>query len=139
MVKSPKERWMLAHRPKKFKLAGRKAPFAVVMMVAADGNLAPQVKGHSKSSGRDSLPDQIRRECRQRGFVEPAVTVVGEWDGYVIQRHGQPKPAGGAYKVELEFPEPVPGPVLLGSNSHFGMGRFVPSKEVLREPRQSWS
>jgi hypothetical protein len=44
MVKSPKHRWMLAHRPRKFKLLGRKAAFAVVMVVAADGDLAPQVK-----------------------------------------------------------------------------------------------
>lgn len=45
MAKSPKERWLLAHRPKRFQLAGSKAPFAVVIVVAADGDLAPQVKG----------------------------------------------------------------------------------------------
>ena len=36
--------WLLTQRPRKFKVATRKVPFAVVMVVAGDSDLAPQVK-----------------------------------------------------------------------------------------------
>lgn len=84
---------------------------------------------HTKSRGRDSLPDQIHRECQQRGLPEPTVSSTGVWEGYVVQRHGQERPAGEPHAVELEFPHPVSGPILLGSNSHFGMGRFMPADD----------
>jgi CRISPR-associated protein Csb2 len=32
----------------------------------------------------------------------------------------------GAHGFELEFAEPVQGPIALGRNSHFGMGLFLP-------------
>jgi CRISPR-associated protein Csb2 len=36
------------------------------------------------------------------------------------------RPSGQAQGIALEFPEPVRGPLLLGANSHFGLGRFKP-------------
>ncbi len=32
-------------------------------------------------------------------------------------------------RPSLEFPEPVPGPLLLGQLSHFGYGIFVPDAD----------
>ena len=81
---------------------------------------------HVKPNGRESLPDQVRRECQQRGLPVPTVTVVGPWEGYVVHRHGRARPAGQGQRLALEFPQPVRGPVLLGANSHFGLGRFKP-------------
>lgn len=81
---------------------------------------------HTKDRGRDSLPEQLRRECEQRGFPAPAASVIGPWEGYLVQRHGQRPPAGPPQRVALEFPEPVRGPIALGANSHFGLGRFQP-------------
>ena len=42
--KSAEKPWLLAQRPRRFKVFGRKAAFAVVMVVAADCDLAAQVK-----------------------------------------------------------------------------------------------
>lgn len=44
MPRSSLKQWTLSQRPRKFKVAGRKAAFAVVMVVAGDSDLAPQVK-----------------------------------------------------------------------------------------------
>lgn len=81
---------------------------------------------HKKSNNRESVPEQIRRECCLRGLPHPLVTVSTAPDGYVVRRHHQHKPAGQPQMVELDFPEPISGPLLLGANSHFGMGRFLP-------------
>jgi CRISPR-associated protein Csb2 len=81
---------------------------------------------HAKPNGRDSLPEQVRRECQQRGLPRPTVTAIEPWEGYVVQRHGQKRPAGQPQRIALEFLEPVGGPVLLGASSHFGLGRFKP-------------
>lgn len=45
MPRSNLKKWLLSERPRKFKIASRKVPFAVVMVVAGDGDLGPQVKG----------------------------------------------------------------------------------------------
>jgi hypothetical protein len=44
MAKSAEKRWLLSQRPRRFEVFARKAAFAVVVVVAADGDLAPQVK-----------------------------------------------------------------------------------------------
>lgn len=84
---------------------------------------------HSKAAGREAVAEQVRRECQQRGLPEPEVAILPAAEGYVTQRHGQPRPAGPPHMLRLEFPNPIRGPVLLGANSHFGMGRFVPLEE----------
>ncbi|HZU80094.1 MAG TPA: hypothetical protein VE991_09290 [Acidimicrobiales bacterium] len=33
----------------------------------------------------------------------------------------------GTHGFQLEFAEPVQGPIALGRNSHFGMGLFLPA------------
>ena len=84
---------------------------------------------HPKTRERDSIPEQIRRECQQRGLPEPTIEITDTAEGWVSQRHDRPKPAGPPQMVSLKFPNPIPGPLLLGADSHFGMGRFEPDQE----------
>ena len=82
---------------------------------------------HPKSRGRDSLADQISRECELRGLPRPTIIIIKPAPGgYVTHRHGKPKAIGPAQLIELEFSAAIPGPLLLGASSHFGMGRFEP-------------
>jgi hypothetical protein len=88
---------------------------------------------HPKRRGgrlRDTPSDQLLSELRRRGLPEPsAVTPVdGAWPSFRIVRLAKQGafPHLGAYGFELEFPEPVSGPIALGRNSHFGMGLFLP-------------
>jgi CRISPR-associated protein Csb2 len=85
---------------------------------------------HAKTGGRDTVADQIRRECQQRGLPEPEVTQAPSSVGYVTRRPGQARPAGPPQMVELQFPQRICGPLLLGFNSHFGMGRFLPVQQI---------
>lgn len=81
--------------------------------------------------------DQLRRECRIRNLPEPAVRRME----YIVVnsrrirpvhflRHrskqglSQPDQQGGFF--ELQFPEPVKGPLALGFACHFGLGLFRP-------------
>ena len=47
-------------------------------------------------------------------------------DFFRWRRHGSVGD-GKSYKVQLEFKEPVSGPITLGYSSHFGLGMFVPA------------
>jgi CRISPR-associated protein Csb2 len=84
---------------------------------------------HCKIGGRDTVTEQIRRECQQRGLPEPEVTLAESSEGYVTRRPGQARPAGPPQMVGLKFSQPICGPLLLGANSHFGMGRFAPAQQ----------
>jgi CRISPR-associated protein Csb2 len=57
----------------------------------------------------------IAQECLRRGLPQPAVQVlervVGPRDGVLA-------------KLQLTFPKPITGPVILGAESHFGGGLF---------------
>jgi CRISPR-associated protein Csb2 len=82
---------------------------------------------HPKKDGRDECADQIATECALRGLPTPEVRPVGEAPaGWVIRRRGQAKPPGKGQLFELLFPTQVSGPLCLGANSHFGLGRFAP-------------
>jgi CRISPR-associated protein Csb2 len=82
---------------------------------------------HPKSHGRDSPQEQLRRECRLRGWPEPVVNVVAAPEGeYQVRRGPRQGPPHPPVWMELLFPEPIQGPVCLGANAHFGMGRFLP-------------
>jgi CRISPR-associated protein Csb2 len=79
---------------------------------------------------RDTPAEQVVYELERRGLPAPlrVVPVQGPWASFRIVRQGKSGcfPHLGAYGFELEFEEPVRGPIVLGRNSHFGMGLFLP-------------
>jgi CRISPR-associated protein Csb2 len=79
---------------------------------------------------RDTPAEQVVHELERRGFPAPVrvVPLVGPWSSFRIVRQGKSGcfPYLGAYGFELEFDEPVNGPIAVGRNSHFGMGLFLP-------------
>jgi CRISPR-associated protein Csb2 len=84
---------------------------------------------HGKKDGRESAVEQVVKECERRGLPVPEVTMLGS-DGLTYQLHRGPRPGPGAPPewLHLTFPEPVSGPLCLGAQAHFGMGRFVPAE-----------
>jgi CRISPR-associated protein Csb2 len=90
---------------------------------------------HTKK--RFSIPDQIRRECRERGLPEPKEMErlqeirVGQRPRRPIHfyrfrsKHGlvQPDRQGSFWRVR--FSEPIKGPLALGFGCHFGLGLFA--------------
>ncbi|MBX5437001.1 MAG: type I-U CRISPR-associated protein Cas5/Cas6 [Alicyclobacillaceae bacterium] len=93
---------------------------------------------HTKRNGKFGSEAQIAKELRLRGLPEPvrvssleAIEIRGTRilpqrfrRLRYFKRQELPDVQGGFY--EIEFPEPVQGPIALGSNCHFGMGMFVP-------------
>lgn len=88
-------------------------------------------------SGRwiDGPEDQLRRACRQRKIPEPAGIEPEEacqlpgtkvrWTEFRRWRKRGPDPARAeGYGFQLQFDEPVAGPLSLGYASHFGLGLF---------------
>jgi len=94
-------------------------------------------RGGGKPPRPRDLPEaQVVRELRLRGLPEPlAVTRI---DGYEVEGrplvrwldfHGRRfngAQGHGLYGFEIEFAEPVTGPIALGFASHFGLGLFLP-------------
>lgn len=80
---------------------------------------------------RDTLEDQISDELAQRGLPSPSVVspVEGPWSSFRIVRLAKQGAHShlGAHGFEIEFAEPVQGPIAIGRNSHFGMGLFLPA------------
>jgi CRISPR-associated protein Csb2 len=88
---------------------------------------------HPKRRGgvlRDTPAEQVAAELRRRGLPEPAsvTPLEGPWSAFRTLRRAKQGafPYLGAHGFELEFAEPVQGPIALGRNSHFGMGLFLP-------------
>lgn len=88
-----------------------------------------------RQSDAEFLEDAVRRQLRHVGHPQQsdAVTLTitdAAPTGFRSHRHpGARDRTGGTHRrahVVLEFREPVDGPVLLGSLSHFGLGTFVP-------------
>ncbi|GAA4199842.1 type I-G CRISPR-associated protein Csb2 [Microbispora amethystogenes] len=78
------------------------------------------------------LRQEVLRELGYRGERFPEVLVTAgnlgsEFAGFVRHRWRARKPNGTppGYRVDLEFAEPVEGPILLGHLSHFGLGLFA--------------
>jgi len=79
----------------------------------------------------DDPQDQVLLELQRRGLPRPASIrpVRGpafRWLEFRTHRRGHAGPPG-AWGFELEFAEPVAGPIALGRHCHFGMGLFVPA------------
>ncbi|MCC6222188.1 MAG: type I-U CRISPR-associated protein Cas5/Cas6 [Thermoleophilia bacterium] len=88
---------------------------------------------HPKRRGgalRDTPAEQVAEELRRRGLPAPVAVrpVDGPWASFRTLRRAKQGafPHLGAHGFELEFGEPVHGPIALGRNSHFGMGLFLP-------------
>jgi CRISPR-associated protein Csb2 len=87
------------------------------------------------------VPEQIRRECRERGLLlEPQVQLVVDGEIEIADglkrrpvhfhrfrsKRGLSQPDTRGCFVELTFAEPVRGPLALGFGCHFGLGLFQP-------------
>jgi len=87
----------------------------------------PKRRGGTVSYSPDQqVVDELeRRDLPKPSRIEP---LPGRWDSFRILRRAKQGcfPALGLHGFELEFAEPVQGPVALGRNSHFGMGLFLP-------------
>lgn len=88
---------------------------------------------HPKRRGgvlSDSPAEQVADELRRRSFPAPVAVrpVDGPWSSFRTLRLAKQGafPHLGAYGFELEFAEPVSGPIAIGRNSHFGLGLFLP-------------
>ena len=110
-------------------------------------SLTPYVLTRHRKRDSDSPEEQIEREialrcpgrrlrCAKlkdpRRRIEPMQQ--GRSDGFrpfdfFRYRQGGGSNAGGAFNFELEFEEPVPGPIALGFACHYGLGLFVPSRD----------
>lgn len=105
----------------------------------------PNRGGGKPARPRDLPEGQLVRELKNRGLPEP--TSIKRIEGYQVE--GIP-PEGGTTKrlvrwlefhttryngtkgnglagFEIEFAEPVPGPIPLGFACHFGLGLFLPA------------
>jgi len=67
-----------------------------------------------------------RRDPRQAGAGASATGI--RW--LEFRRNRKDDPAQIGYGFELEFAEPVTGPVALGYGAHFGLGQFVPVRNA---------
>ena len=87
---------------------------------------------HLKSSGRNSIEGQIRRELVEfRGMPNPeSIRCIPRPVGsYVLQRgkgHKRGEPPRCPYGLQITFADPVVGPIVLGRHAHFSLGVLVP-------------
>jgi len=95
-------------------------------------------RGGGKAPRPRDLPEaQLIRELKSRGFPEP-ITIkriegyeVGgrpmvRWLEFHTRRYNGTEGHGLA-GFEIEFPEPVRGPIAVGFGCHFGLGLFMPA------------
>src|SRR6266540_1041641 len=92
---------------------------------------APARHAKRRTAWNEHIAEQIRTELSWRGFPPPAGVRVVVGDSLAYRRHRPTterlEHARRASAVEMEFDEPVPGPVSLGALSHFGLGLFLPA------------
>jgi CRISPR-associated protein Csb2 len=79
-----------------------------------------------------SVESQVAEELAKRANATPATITVEDAGWVKVHRKvskdtGQTNSDKRGYLVALTFNEPVPGPISLGSSSHFGLGLFVPA------------
>lgn len=88
---------------------------------------------HEKRRGGrmvDGPEQQIARELAHRGFPTPASIELspGPWATFKLTRPGvSRRSANRAVGALIRFDEPVHGPLAIGAQSHFGLGRFEPA------------
>ncbi len=77
----------------------------------------------------DGPIDQLLLELSRRGYPRPTrVRAIrgARWLEFRLHRPRQ-EPPGAALGFEIEFSEPVAGPIALGRSCHFGLGTFLPA------------
>lgn len=77
----------------------------------------------------ESIEEQIQRDLAARGLPDRAALDVhgSSWVAvHVPRRATQAEVTRRGYRLTLQFDEPVPGPLLLGHSSSFGLGLFKP-------------
>lgn len=89
----------------------------------------PKVRGTFEAGKRvvDAPEDQVRLELTRRGLPAPAAVRrlrSARWLEFRRHRRGS-ESLGWACGFELEFDEPVRGPIAIGYGCHFGLGLFV--------------
>lgn len=90
---------------------------------------------HLKRRGKNTLKGQVVSELEFRGLPHPiSVNVQSlksaapyqQFRHFVLSRQSGPQPPRPVgFAVELEFSEPIAGPIALGYASHFGLGIFL--------------
>ena len=135
--------------------AGRSAPgvpdiAVAVVAFGAIGEVAADIVGPSslwvsrtpfapgrhgqKLSWTDHVRAEIERELSvYRGLPAPASVTVLNADARRYRRYRRPpKETMGSSRraamAQIQFDQPVEGPIVIGSLSHFGLGLFVPSE-----------
>ena len=137
--------------------AGRAASHVpdIAVAVAAFGDIAqvaPELAGPSSlwvsrtpfAPGRHnrkvSWPEHVRAEIQRelsvyRDLPAPASVTVLDTDTRRYRRHRLPPPPKEtlgsrrrAAIAQIQFDQPVEGPIVLGSLSHFGLGLFIPAE-----------
>ena len=99
-------------------------------------SLTPFVAGRFiKRTGKNTLEAQIDSELESRLLPKPRKISILPTNGthefqrfrhYALSRRkGREPPMPVGHAVELEFDEPVTGPIALGYASHFGLGVFI--------------
>ena len=100
----------------------------------------PNRGGGKPPRPRDLPEGQVAREIRLRGLPEPVS--IRPVEGYVVpggptipwsefettRRNGTH--GNGLAGFEIEFAEPVRGPIALGFGCHFGLGLFLPATDI---------
>jgi CRISPR-associated protein Csb2 len=92
----------------------------------------PFAPGHrvKRAAWADAVARQVAAELAVRGIGVPSKVRLlrGPWLDYRRHRPGKEvlAQARRATGVELQFDEPVPGPLVLGALCHFGLGLFMP-------------
>jgi len=94
---------------------------------------------HIKKRGKNTLAGQVVSELDSRNLPHPKSIEVsalqdapryGRFRHFVVSRsRGQKPPRAIGYAIELEFNQPVAGPIALGYASHFGLGLFIAETE----------
>lgn len=90
------------------------------------------VRHPKRRGGRtvDTVEDQVALELRRRDLPDPVSIRPFDRDWRLVRttRRGRAgsSPGLGTHGVEIEFDQPVEGPIALGANSHFSMGVFAP-------------
>lgn len=87
---------------------------------------------HKNQSEAEFIRREVAREVTVRGLPEPAeVALMQDRAWLAFRRHRaretleQARPAVG---VRLRFAQPVPGPIVIGALSHFGLGLLLPTR-----------
>jgi len=93
--------------------------------------VTPVVHSHWRKDKRGGLLGQVAADCLHVGLPEPAAVKPIRAGRGMVPPSRVPAPwrgllGGPSGHLEITFPEPIMGPVLLGRARHFGLGLCIP-------------